>query len=92
MPKDDWVFWLNITNIALGVIVVMAVLMVAFAVVSELVSRRRKSLTVANHDAELAAMLQYGRSVPGLGVTMADGGDPLKASVGESSEKNDSKE
>jgi hypothetical protein len=92
MVKDDWVFWLNITNIALGVIVAMAVLMVAYAVVWELVSRRRKSLSVANHEADLAAMLQYGRSVPGLGVTMADGRDPINPVVAKSPEKKDSKE
>ena len=31
MPNDDWVFWLNLTNIALGLIVVLAVLVMAYA-------------------------------------------------------------
>ena len=78
MPKDDWVFWLNVTNIALGVVVVLAVLLVASALVWEIVSRYKKSRNVANLDEELEAMLQDGRLVPGLGVTMADGGERIK--------------
>ena len=78
MPKDDWVFWLNVTNIALGVVVVLAVLIVAYALVWELAIRRKKPHSVATRDEDLEAMLRYGRSVPGLGVTMADGGVPAK--------------
>lgn len=78
MPKDDWVFWLNVTNIALGIVVLLAVLIVAYALVWEFLSRYKKSHNVANLDEELAAMLHDGRSVPGLGVTMADGGERFK--------------
>ena len=74
MPKDDWVFWLNLTNIVLGVVVFLAVLLVAYAVVWELVSRYKKPRNVANLDEELVAMLQDGLLVPGLGVTMAGRG------------------
>ena len=42
MSNYDWVFWLNVTNIALGVIVVLAVLLVAYGVVWELVIRHKK--------------------------------------------------
>jgi len=79
MPKDDWVFWLNLTNIALGVVVVLAVLVVAYALVWELASRHKKPRNLANLDEELEAMLRDGRSVPGLGVTMVDGGEPVKS-------------
>jgi hypothetical protein len=77
MPKDDWVFWLNVTNIALGVIVFMAVLLVAYALVWELVSRSKRSRDMDKFDEEIDAMLQDGRSVPGLGLTMADGGERI---------------
>jgi hypothetical protein len=80
MPKDDWVFWLTATNIVLGVVVLLAVLVVAYALGCELVSRYRKSRDVANLDAELSTMLRDGRLVPGLGVTMADGGEPVNPS------------
>ena len=82
MPKDDWVFWLNVTNIALGVVVLLGVLLVAYALVWEFVSKYKKSRRVANPAEELRAMLQdefaHSLSVPGLGVTMADGGERIK--------------
>jgi hypothetical protein len=77
MPKDDWVFWLNLTNIALGVVVLLSVLLVAYALVWEFVNRYKKR-SMAHLDEELEAMLHDGLSVPGLGVTMADGGERFK--------------
>ena len=77
MPKDDWVFWLTATNIVLGLVVFLAVLVVAYALGGEIVSRFKKSRDVAKLDAEVSALLRNGRLVPGLGVTMADGGEPV---------------
>ena len=77
MPKYDWVFWLNVTNIALGAVVILAVLLVVSALVWEIVSRRRKSGNVASLDEGLEDLLPGGRLVPGVGVTMADGGERL---------------
>jgi hypothetical protein len=78
MPKDDWVFWLNATNIGLGIVVLLAVLVVAYALIWELVSRYQKVRSLSNLDEELEAMLHDGRSMPGLGVTMADGGERIR--------------
>ncbi len=91
MPKDDWVFWLNVTNIALGAVVVLALLIVGYALFWDLAIRRKKH-SVATRDEDLEAMLRYGRSVPGLGVTMADGGVPAKPVSGKPAENNRSKE
>jgi len=77
MPKYDWVFWLNVTNIALGVVVILAVLLVVSAVVWEIAIRQKKSGDAASLDEGLEDLLQDGRLVPGLGVTMADGGEPI---------------
>jgi hypothetical protein len=87
MPKDDWVFWLNVTNIALGVVVFLAVVIVAYALVWELVGRYKKSRNVANLGTELAAVMPDGRLVPGLGVTMADGGERINPLPGQPAEK-----
>jgi hypothetical protein len=79
MSNYDWVFWLNVTNIALGVIVVLAVLLVAYGVIWELVIRHKKQNGVRAVSAEMQAMLrdefwpQPGGS--GTGLTMADGGE-----------------
>ena len=78
MPKSDWVSWLNVTNIALGAVVFLAVSLVAFALAWEIACRYKKARNVANLDEELNAMLHDGRLVPGLGVTMADGGERIK--------------
>jgi len=82
MPNDDWVFWLNLTNIALGLVVVLAVSITAYGVVRELVSRRRKHRSLTNLDEELDVMMHgefaHGLPVQGLGMTMADGGEPAK--------------
>jgi hypothetical protein len=82
MSNYDWVFWLNVTNIALGVIVVLAVLLVAYGVVWELLIRHKKQSGVRDVNAEMQAMLhnEFGHSlaVPELGLTMADGGEHVK--------------
>jgi hypothetical protein len=59
--------WLNITNIALGVMTLLCVGVVAWGVFSELAERMRaKSLVAATDDHTFA--------IQGLGFTMADGG------------------
>lgn len=82
MSNYDWVFWLNVTNIALGVIVVLAVLLVAYGVIRELVIRHKKPSGVRDVNAEMQALLrdEFGHSlaVPELGLTMADGGEHRK--------------
>ena len=84
MSHYDWVFWLNLTNIGLGVVVLLAVLLVAYGVVWELVLKYRKSHNLAHLDAELQTMVHdefsHSLSVPELGLTMADGGEQLKPS------------
>jgi hypothetical protein len=79
MPNNDWVFWLNLTNIALGVVVLLAMVIVAYGVIWELVSRHRKTHGLPNLDDELNAMLEnefaHSLQVPGVGMTMADGGE-----------------
>jgi hypothetical protein len=87
MPKSDWVFWLNVTNIALGAVVILAVILVVSAVVWEIVIRRKKSNDAASPDDGLEDLLPDGRLVPGLGVTMADGGEHIHPLPAKSTEK-----
>jgi hypothetical protein len=91
MPNDDWVFWLNVTNIALGLVVVLAVLVTAYGLVWELVSRHKKPTGQAALDKDLNAMWQseYGHSlsVPELGMTMADGGERTKPAPSQPTQK-----
>jgi hypothetical protein len=73
----DWgnsqTLWLNLTNLALGVVTLLALGMVAFGVAQEILAKRRKTREFAGMDTEVRHMLR----VPELGLTMADGGEPL---------------
>jgi hypothetical protein len=84
MAGENWTMWLNITNFALGLITVVALLVVFFAVGWDLLASKVKhakaGVDFRNLDAEMQAMLQgsHSLSVPGLGLTMADGGEKLE--------------
>ena len=58
MSNYDWVFGLNVTNIGLGVIVVLALLLVAYGVVWELVIRHKKHQGLRDVNEEMQAMLR----------------------------------
>ena len=91
MPNDDWVFWLNVTNIALGLVVVLAVLVTACGLIWELVSRHKKPAGSPELDKELKAMWQgefgHSFSVPELGMTMADGGERTEPTPAQPTQK-----
>lgn len=83
MPNENWVFWLNITNVVLGAVVILAALAVGYGLVWEFVLRHKRAhRAAANVDVEFQKMLQnefaHSMPVPELGFTMADGGDVLK--------------
>ena len=77
---DPETFWLNVTNAVLGIVTVVAFLMVAGAVFSEVLARVRKRIAAAVGDVHTL-------HVPALGATMADGGE--RVAVDGKSEKND---
>jgi hypothetical protein len=94
MAGENWTMWLNITNFALGMVTLIALLVVFFAVSWDLlvrkVGRAPAKIDLSNLDAELQALLHGGShslSVPGLGLTMADGGERVESSERESSNK-----
>lgn len=77
--------WLNITNFALGLVTLVALLVVFFAVGWDLLVRkvgRAPQVDLSNIDADLQGLLQgsHSLSVPGLGLTMADGGERVEPS------------
>jgi hypothetical protein len=78
--SDPQTLWLNITNLALGLVTLLAVLVLAAGVAWELVERRRRAREVAGLDREMVALVgsPHVLSVPGLGLTMADGGEPIE--------------
>ena len=89
--SDPQTLWLNITNLALGLVTLAAIAVIGFAVARELVLRRRKAAEFNSLDAELNTMLGGASAhvlhVPELGLTMADGGQPLTQPPAESPSK-----
>ena len=62
-------FWLNFTNIALGLVTLACVLAIAGGVAREFLLRwQRRAVTSAD---------DHAFATPGLGVTMADGGERI---------------
>jgi len=99
MAAENWTFWLNMTNLALGMITVLALIVVFSAVGWDLLVRkvhhaRELGTTDLNSfDEDLRAMLQgsHSLSVPGLGLTMADGGERVEPSKSEASDQKNRK-
>jgi len=74
----DWgnpqTLWLNLTNLALGIVTLLALVVLAGGIAQEVLARRRKARELNAIDAEVRHLLH----VPELGLTMADGGEPLQ--------------
>ena len=101
MAGENWTFWFNMTNFALGIITLLAVLVVFAAVGWDLTLlwlhkvRKADNVNVANINmnkinSDLLALWRadaHSLSVPGLGLTMADGGEEVKPSESDSSQK-----
>ena len=93
MAGEDWTMWLNITNFALGLVTLIALLVVFFAVGWDLLVRKvgkAREVNLNNIDADLKELLQGGShsfSVPEFGLTMADGGERIEASKDNTSKK-----
>ena len=83
MAGENWTMWLNITNFALGIVTLVALLLVFFAVGWDLLVRKVRAPKPdwSAVDSELRALLHGGShslSVPELGLTMADGGERIE--------------
>jgi hypothetical protein len=84
--------WLNITNFALGLVTLVALLVVFLSVGWDLLTRRVKApsrVDLRNIDADLKALLHGSHSftVPELGLTMADGGEKVEPSKSDTTNK-----
>ena len=91
--NDPSTYWLTVMNVALGVVVLLCCAAVAFGVVQELAARSRKRAAAAGLDREVSDLVTaydgHAFHVPELGLTMADGGEPIdpKTSVRPDREK-----
>jgi len=95
MAGENWTFWLNMTNFALGIITLLAVLVVTAAVSWDLLFQwlhkvrsgdavDLRSINMQRLIAEVRSEWgsdSHSLSVPGLGLTMADGGEKVDPST-----------
>ena len=80
--SDPSTYWLTITNIALGVVVLICCIAVTIGVLQELNEKRKKRAVLKGLDKEVADLVasfhdSHAFHTPELGITMADGGEPL---------------
>ncbi len=94
MAGENWTFWLNMTNFALGIVTLLAVVVVAGAVSWDLffmwLRKVRTGDAVDINGVNMQRLMAEVRagwetdahslSVPGLGLTMADGGEKMDPS------------
>ena len=83
MAGENWTMWLNITNFALGLVTLVALLVVFLSVGWDLLVRKVKApahVDLRNIDSDLKALLHGSHSftVPEFGLIMADGGEKIE--------------
>jgi len=78
--NDPSTYWLTFTNAALGIVVLICCIAVGVGIVQEIAARRKKARAMDRELNDLVAAFDDGHAfhVPSLGVTMADGGEPLE--------------
>jgi hypothetical protein len=84
LVTDPDTYWLNVTNIGLGLVVLICLLVVILGVVHELVHRRKERIKLSRElDRDLKDLVAQYEADPrilhdaALGPTMADGGDQI---------------
>jgi ABC-type proline/glycine betaine transport system permease subunit len=79
--SDPSTYWLTFTNAALGIIVLACCVAVGIGIWLEIAARRKKAAELSKLVREVADLVAsydgHAFNVPGLGVTMADGGEEL---------------
>lgn len=70
--SDPETLWLNVTNIALGAVTLVCLIVLGRAIILEVVARARKRSVAIAEDAG------HSLFVSELGLTMADGGEQMK--------------
>ena len=79
--SDPATYWLTVTNIALGLVTLICCAAVALGIFQELAAKRKRSSAMSKLDHEVSDLVAsydgHAFHVPNLGLTMADGGDPI---------------
>jgi hypothetical protein len=83
MPGLDWndaqTFWLNVANVGLGVVTLLCFAALSYGLMRDWLNHRRRRAAVREMErglrGDMAGVDSHAFHVPGLGLTMADGGE-----------------
>lgn len=83
--NDPQTLWLNVVNLGLGLVTLVCIAAIAYGVLQDLRERAKKRAAARISNREVADLVSsfgdHAFDMPGLGLTMADGGEPLKGAV-----------
>ena len=78
--SDSQTLWLNIVNLSLGLVTLVCCAAIGYGLFQDVRERARKRSTARSLDREVGALVRdfdgHAFNLPGLGLTMADGGEP----------------
>ena len=79
--SDPETYWLNVTNLVLGAVVILCVLIMAGGIAHEIIGRMRARRRLGVELEREMRLLHddHAFDVPGLGITMADGGETRRS-------------
>ena len=84
--SDPQTLWLNVINLSLGLVTLVCCAAIGYGVLQDLRERSRKRASARAMDREVGALVSgfdsHSFDIPGLGLTVADGGEPLKKPAG----------
>jgi hypothetical protein len=80
--SDPETLWLNLTNLGLGICVLACFGVFAYGALQEVRERLRRRADISHLDRDVAGLMHgafdaHVLSTPQLGLTMADGGEPV---------------
>jgi hypothetical protein len=79
--NDPQTLWLNVVNAGLGLVILICIAAIGYGVLQDVLARVRRKATVKGIDREVHDLVSgfgdHAFDIPGLGLTMADGGEPL---------------
>jgi hypothetical protein len=80
--SDPQTLWLNIINLSLGIVTLVCLAAIGYGVFQDVRERARKRAIARSLDRQAGALVSgfgdHAFDMRGLGITMADGGEPLK--------------
>lgn len=83
--SDPQTLWLNVVNLGLGLVTLACIAAIGYGVLQDLRERAKKRASARVSDRQVADLVSgfgsHSFDMPGLGLTMADGGEPLEGAV-----------